>query len=96
MDRLSVIQEVLNREDVEGLLALGAPRDEYDAEAKLILSAIESGHVSPNEEQLYEILQKIWVRVFGPLSQAQIQERQAALRRVARQIARAFPTSSAG
>jgi len=34
------IREVLNREDIEGLIALGAPKDEYDMEADMIPHAV--------------------------------------------------------
>ena len=88
---LDIIRDVLNREDVEGLLALGAPEDEYHAEAELIRQAIENGQVKLQEEELNELLREIWQKMFGPFSEKEMKERQPALERVARQLAGACP-----
>lgn len=83
---LEIIRDVLNREDVEGLMAVGAPEDEYDAEAELIRQAIEDGQVKLRAEELNELLQGIWQKMFGPFSEEEIKQRQAALEKVSRQL----------
>ncbi len=85
-DLINIIRGVLNREDVEGLLAIGAPGDEYDAEAELIRQAIEDGQVKLKAEELNELIQRIWQKMFGPFSEEEMNQRQAALERVARQL----------
>ena len=80
------IQKILNREDVEGLLALGAPENEYDPEAKLITNAIEAGEVQLREEDLNMFLQQVWGQKFGPYSPGEMQSRHEVLRRIAREI----------
>lgn len=80
------IQDVLSREDVEGLLALGAPENEYHTEAELIRQVIESGRVNLKEEELTELLKRIWQKSFGPFSETELKKRQAALERVAKRL----------
>jgi hypothetical protein len=43
MISVSAVREVLRSEDIEGLLELGAPRDEYADEARRVISALASG-----------------------------------------------------
>jgi len=83
----SAIREILNREDIEGLLEIGAPADEYSIEAELISQAIENGQVELQNEKLYELLREIWHKMFGPFSEEEIKKRQSAFERVARQLA---------
>ena len=83
----NMIREILNREDIEGLLALGAPGDEYSSEAELISQAIESRRVEPREEELTKLLRGIWQRMFGPFSEEEMKEREPALERVAVEVA---------
>jgi hypothetical protein len=80
----NTIREILNREDIEGLLGLGAPADEYSTEAELISQAIENGQVELHEEKLNELLRETWQKMFGPFSEEEINKRQSALERVAR------------
>ncbi len=89
MDNLrEIIRQVLNEEDVEGLLAAGAPRDEYNAEAELIIQAIEHGQVKPEDADLKKLLRDIWQNMFGPFSEQELNKRNEALNRVAKQLAK--------
>lgn len=90
---LDIIRDVLNREDIEGLLALGAPEDEYHAEAELIRQAIENGEVKLREEELTGLLRRIWQEMLGPFSEEEMKQRQSGLERVARQLAGACPNA---
>ena len=88
---LDIIRDVLNREDVEGFLALGAPTDEYHTEAELIRQAIEDRQAKLQKEELSELLRRIWQEMFGPFSEEEMNRRRPALERVAGQLARALP-----
>ncbi len=41
MDKFSVVKKYIDKLDCEGLLALGAPRDEYDRESQRICQMID-------------------------------------------------------
>jgi hypothetical protein len=79
------VGKVLLAEDVEGLLSLGAPVDEYDHEARLITSALgEMGSV--NESAIASIVQRVWVDSFGPFSDEDLLRRLPVLRKLARRL----------
>jgi hypothetical protein len=83
-----IIREVLNSEDIEGLLKVGAPADEYESEAQMIATAIKQTSESEvTEEQLSRIVRRVWAEMFGPFSEGEIEKRSAAFRQVARKIA---------
>lgn len=58
--RLAIVIGVLNTFDPEGLLKMGAPKDEYTSEAKSILEAIDAG-----KELDAELVRSIWAKWFG-------------------------------
>jgi hypothetical protein len=81
------IQQVLNDEDIEGLLKAGAPTDEYETEAQMIAEAITQTHESKlTEERLTSVVKVTWAEMFGPFSEDQLQQREAAFQRVARRV----------
>jgi len=83
---VSVIEDALRAEDVEGLLELGAPRDEYSHEAEKIASELHAFAPSDaTEDRVADVIANVWANSFE-LSQADIEKRQTALHRVARQI----------
>ncbi len=83
------IEEVLRSEDVEGLLDLGAPRDEYSSEARSIASALAAIEVHDlTEDRLAAVVRSVWTRSFGPLSEADLAKRASAFRQVAQRILR--------
>ena len=78
---VSTVDAILRDEDIEGLLALGAPVDEYSGEA----AAIRSGLEQLREDQLTEahvsaLVMDIWDSSFGPFSAEDIRKRQPILR----------------
>lgn len=88
---VSIIDNALRTEDVEGLLELGAPKDEYSHEAKTIAS--ELAELTPgteSEDGIAAVIAKVWAKSFE-LSDEDLDKRYAALRRVARQILSAVP-----
>lgn len=81
------LQEILSEEDVEGLLAIGAPADEYSGEAEAIAAAFQQGAVgTPSELDVLSIVQAVWARFFGPFSEEEMRNRLPSLGRVARRI----------
>jgi hypothetical protein len=83
---ISVIEDALRAEDVEGLLELGAPRDEYSHEAERIASELRAlGPNDATEDRVADLIANVWANSFE-LSQEDIEKRYTALHRVARQI----------
>lgn len=82
------IDALLQQEDIEGLLALGAPRDEYIFEAKSIAAELVDPENRSTEDQIYEVIKKVWNRKFGPFESADLEKRSMAFRRVAQMIIR--------
>ena len=75
-----IVQQVLNDEDIEGLLELGAPEDEYCYEAEAISSRLRETEV--NEDAATEIIRSVWSKAFGPFTEL----RSEAYRRTAQRI----------
>lgn len=81
------VREVLNAADVEGLLRLGAPNDEYMSEAQMISEVIAQLDESElSQERIEEIVRNVWAKMFGPFSEEQISKRGAVFSHVAREI----------
>jgi hypothetical protein len=84
------IKAILDSEDIEGLLALGCPPDEYDGEASLIESAIAKltnfGAREMNAEHIEVIVARVWSDQFGPFDQGELQKRKPAFASVARKL----------
>jgi hypothetical protein len=83
----SVIRSILNEEDVEGLLAAGAPADEYDLEARMIAEALAK---LPQHERVLErvldVLTEVCSRMFGPFDEEQLRQRGPVYHRLAQRI----------
>jgi hypothetical protein len=83
----SDILEVLSRVDVEGLLRLGAPIDEYTLEAQMISKAIAKfGESELTQEGLEAIVWNVCVEMFGPFSEDQINKRGNVFSNIAGQL----------
>lgn len=82
------VEEILCSEDVEGLLSLGAPLDEYRHEAKLIASGIErtSSIKHPDESSIASLVQQVWIDSFGPFSDEDVLKRLPVFQEVARRL----------
>ena len=86
MVSVSTIDAILTAEDIEGLLDLGAPKDEYSHEAARIKSGLEAlKPSSETEDQVSALVVNVWANAFN-LSDGELEKRYPALRRVARQI----------
>lgn len=81
------IKEALDAVDIEDLLKLGAPADEYETEARAIVTALRGSKESElTEDKLTAVVCKVWLQMFGPFSEEAITKRQNAFRQVARRI----------
>jgi len=70
MTRLDLINELLRFEDIEGLLSMGAPDDEYESEAEMLADRIgEAEEKSPDHkitrEEVENIIATVWMETFG-------------------------------
>jgi hypothetical protein len=90
MTRLDLINELLRHEDIEGLLRLGAPSDEYESEAKMIADRIDEterktpGHrITRSEAEV--IVAAIWNVMFG-LSDEDMSQRKDAFASIAARL----------
>ena len=86
----SQIKAALDHADIEGLLAIGCPADEYNSEASLIEDRIaklaQSGPEPPAEAQAERTVAEVWNEQFGPFSDEDLQKRSSAFTSVARKI----------
>lgn len=63
---IAVVKPVLDKYDPEQLLCMGAPRDEYDPEAKLIASAVvREGMNRMSVQELGTLIANAWHYEFG-------------------------------
>jgi len=81
------VLRILTEEDVEGLLAVGAPPDEYDSEAAMIAQAvIRLGDAATTENAVLEVVTEVCTRMFGPFDAEQVRQRRDTYVRIARRI----------
>jgi len=89
--RFREIKAALDREDIEGLLQLGCPRDEYDGEASLIESGVAKatkfGKKKIGADAVEAIISEVWNSQFGPFDGEGIEKRRNGFTSVAQQIA---------
>jgi hypothetical protein len=63
------IQRALNAEDLEGLLQVGAPPDEYESEAQMIANAVtHTNEDELTEDRLADLIRDVWIETSGPFS----------------------------
>ncbi len=87
---LHSLQELVATADVEGFIAEGAPPDEYDSEAELLLASVRdlsTEQLTP--PTLLPVLHEVWRTSFS-LTDADLAERREGLQQLAVQIARFF------
>jgi hypothetical protein len=87
MVNYEAIERILIEEDVEGLLALGAPADEYGAEATMVAAALSARRGSSlTQDVVSDIIARVWIQMFGPFSEEDLHQRQGAFARIALRI----------
>jgi hypothetical protein len=81
------IKAALDGKDIEGLLAMGSPSDEYANEASLIEGRIAkvAGDVL-HVDRIAEIVAEVWDAQFGPFDPEDLDKRRVAFSSVARKI----------
>jgi hypothetical protein len=83
---LSKINELLVKEDIEGLIDAGAPSDEYEDEAAQILATILLlDKDQQKSENVLAVVSLIWMKSFG-LSGEDMRLRKQAIERIVQQI----------
>lgn len=82
---MSTIKTILHDEDIEGLIKIGAPADEYNGEAAEIASEIYRLQGQSTEKQVAQVVEEVWKRSFD-LGRADLKLRRDAFRRVAQRI----------
>ena len=68
MTRLDLINELLRHEDIEGLLSMGAPDDEYESEAEMIADRVGEAEQKTNKitrEEVENLGATVWKEMFG-------------------------------
>jgi hypothetical protein len=80
------IENILREEDIEGLIELGAPGDEYDSEARKLEEILSGWGVRPSEEQIVNVLRDVWSEFFGPFNPQEMVARRDAFQRIAHRI----------
>ena len=81
------IECILREEDVEGLIAIGAPPDEYADEARQIAEALEQLDSSNvGADRVLAIVAEVCSRMFGPFDSEEFQKRYPVYQRVARRV----------
>ena len=81
------IKAALDSEDPEGLLAVGAPGDEYESEASLIEGRIAKVAADKvNVDQIADIVAEVWNSQFGPFDAENLNKRRQVFSSVARKI----------
>jgi hypothetical protein len=84
------VKAALDSEDIEGLLAVGCPADEYDGEASSIESEIakvtDFGEKPVSVEQAETVVTDVWKRRFGPFTAEDLERRRSQFTAVARRI----------
>jgi cell division ATPase FtsA len=89
--RLDLTKELLRNEDIEGLLSMGAPHDEYGPEAEMIVNRVgKAESEAPSHriirEEIEAIISSVWKEMFG-LSEEQLRHRHRAFQEAAAQLA---------
>jgi len=88
--RFREIKAALDAEDIEGLLALRCPSDEYDGEASRVESEMAKvtnyGEKPISAKQVEEIVARVWNDQFGPFGDEELGKRSPAFASVARKL----------
>ena len=81
------IKKLLDREDVENLLAVGAPQDEYETEAQMIRDRVvdlqQRQSVAPSTQQITDLIRSVWIEMFGPFETDHLNAREPMFLKIA-------------
>ncbi len=83
---LSTVNQALQQEDIEGLIASGAPQDEYALEAERIVAALNKLNAEDvTENSVIAVIAVIWAQAYHR-SDEEIKARLPSFRVVAQKI----------
>ena len=83
----AAVNLLLQKEDIEGLLAVGAPNDEYSSEADEIATVVSKLNPDQfNQDNIAAIISLLWMKSFE-LGELEIALRMPGINRVAKLIA---------
>jgi len=81
------IQRLLDQADIEGLLAAGAPADEYATEATMISRTMmrlrSDSATGLTIDGIANVIREVWQEMFGPFEPAALAVREPAFRKIA-------------
>lgn len=80
----TALKQLLREADIEGLIADGAPADEYDSEADIVMSALTQS-TGRTVSDVVSLLAAAWTRSFA-LDEAALQLRLPQLQNVAARL----------
>lgn len=94
--RYEAVRRALIDADIEGLLEMGAPEDEYDVEARMIAQRIADRNTRADSTPLScdavsAVVRDVWIEMFGPYDVEGLARRAAGFEAVARRIVEAEP-----
>ena len=77
------VETIFRVEDIEGLIEMGAPDDEYDSEAKEIFDTLKGfGEDQFTEDNIVAVISRVWKKMFD-LDENDISKRMPAFKKVA-------------
>ena len=59
------VQRALDAEDIEGVLAMGAPADEYESEARMIAGRLRTLEDDLSEDAIVAVIESVWTERFA-------------------------------
>ncbi len=92
---LTTLEGIFQVIDMESLLDLGAPADEYDAEAASVQAALESvGQAGASYALVSAVVANVWQNSFGPFDEEGWSKRLPILQRLVQRIMDQWPPTS--
>ena len=87
MTRLDLISELLRHEDIEGLLSMGAPDNEYESEAEMIADRVGAAEKRGiiTKEEVENVIASVWKEMFE-LSDEEVRHRGESFAKVAARL----------
>jgi len=80
------IRRAVNEEDIEGLIRMGSPSDEYEAEINKIGGDPRLQAQDLTQDQVTIVVKDVWQEMFGPFPEEELLSRKPAIDRVAQKI----------
>lgn len=83
----SQVETVLQEEDIEGLLAIGSPKDEYISEAIQMAAKLNTlPFEQRTESNVSKVVMEVWEVMFGPFEAEDVSKRSPVLKSVVKKL----------